>query len=53
MTFDFCLQGVFNVDAKTGLTLIELAHDVPLEDIVASTECEFTVAEDLKPMRQF
>lgn len=44
---------MFNVDKKAGLTLIEIAEDVLIEDIIACTECEFSVAEDLKPMKQF
>lgn len=44
---------MFNVDKKNGLTLIEIAEDVQIEDIVACTECEFNVAKDLKPMKQF
>lgn len=41
------------MDKKDGLTLIEIADDVQIEDIIACTECEFNVAEDLKPMKQF
>lgn len=49
---DLLLQGVFDVDKEAGLTLIEIAEDVQIEDIIASTGCEFSVADDLKPMRQ-
>lgn len=40
------------MDKEAGLTLIEIAEDVQIEDVIASTGCEFNVAEDLKPMRQ-
>jgi 3-oxoacid CoA-transferase len=45
-------KGVFNVDSEKGLTLIEKAEDVSIEDIVQTTGCVFNVAEDLKPMQQ-
>lgn len=48
----YSFQGVFDVDKEAGLTLIEIADDVQIEDIIASTGCEFAVSEDLKPMRQ-
>ncbi len=37
-------MGVFKVDQEKGLTLIELAPEVTLEDIKAKTGCEFVVA---------
>ena len=45
-------KGVFNVDHEKGLTLIEKAEDVTIEELVQSTGCIFRVAEDLKPMQQ-
>lgn len=42
--------GVFNVDFATGLTLIEIADGVTVEEIKKKTEAPFKVAEDLKPM---
>ncbi|XP_022912650.1 succinyl-CoA:3-ketoacid coenzyme A transferase 1, mitochondrial-like [Onthophagus taurus] len=45
-------KAVFNVDPENGLTLIEVAEGVQVEDIVASTGCTFQVAPDLKPMGQ-
>lgn len=45
-------KAVFTVDKEEGLTLIELAEGVGVEDILASTGCNFRVAEDLKPMGQ-
>lgn len=42
------LQAVFNVDKEDGLTLIEIAEDVSIEDIITSTGCEFEVSPDLK-----
>ena len=35
-----------------GLTLVEIADGVSIEDIVASTGCLFEVAPDVKPMGQ-
>lgn len=43
-------QGVFDVDFAHGLTLIEIADGVTVEEIKSKTEAPFTVAEDLKPM---
>jgi 3-oxoacid CoA-transferase len=45
-------KAVFNVDYEKGLTLIEKADDVTIEDVVQSTGAIFRVAEDLKPMQQ-
>lgn len=45
-------KGVFEVDYEKGLTLIEKADDVTMEELVQSTGCIFRVAEDLKPMQQ-
>lgn len=42
--------GVFDVDFAKGLTLIEIADGVTVDEIKAKTEAPFTVAEDLKPM---
>jgi len=42
--------GVFDVDFAHGLTLIEIADGVTVEEIKAKTEAPFHVAEDLKPM---
>jgi 3-oxoacid CoA-transferase subunit B len=39
---------VFSVDRGVGLTLIELAPDVSLEEIQAKTAAKFTVSPDLK-----
>ncbi|XP_063611316.1 LOW QUALITY PROTEIN: succinyl-CoA:3-ketoacid coenzyme A transferase 1, mitochondrial-like [Penaeus indicus] len=43
---------VFSVDKENGLTLVEIADGVTIEDIVSSTGCLFEVAENLKPMGQ-
>lgn len=40
------------MDHEGGLILIEIAEGVEVPDIIASTGCDFTVAEDLKPMQQ-
>ncbi|KAI8676516.1 hypothetical protein LRP88_10476 [Fusarium phalaenopsidis] len=42
--------GVFDVDFAHGLTLIEIADGVTVDEIKSKTEAPFTVAEDLKPM---
>lgn len=43
---------MFNVDKEEGLKLIEIAEGVSVEDIVSSTGCLFSVADDLKTMGQ-
>ncbi|XP_060528963.1 succinyl-CoA:3-ketoacid coenzyme A transferase 1, mitochondrial [Cylas formicarius] len=45
-------KGVFDIDHENGLTLVELAEGVAIEDVLMSTGCNFRVAEDLKPMSQ-
>ncbi|KAI1370992.1 coenzyme A transferase [Hypoxylon crocopeplum] len=42
--------GVFDVDFAHGLTLIEIADGVTVDEIKSKTEAPFHVAEDLKPM---
>ncbi|KAI1485500.1 coenzyme A transferase [Biscogniauxia mediterranea] len=42
--------GVFDVDFAHGLTLIEIADGVTVDEIKSKTEAPFRVAEDLKPM---
>ncbi|KAL1871040.1 hypothetical protein VTK73DRAFT_2313 [Phialemonium thermophilum] len=42
--------GVFDVDFAKGLTLIEIADGVTVEEIKSKTEAPFAVADDLKPM---
>ncbi|KAJ6135401.1 Succinyl-CoA:3-ketoacid coenzyme A transferase 1 [Penicillium capsulatum] len=44
---DLC---VFDVDFTDGLTLIEVADGVTVEEVKAKTEAPFKVADDLKPM---
>lgn len=41
---------MFDVDFKTGLTLVEIADGVTVDEIKRKTEAPFAVAEDLKPM---
>lgn len=41
---------VFDVDPKDGLTLIEHAEDVSVDDIVAKTDAPFRISPNLKPM---
>ena len=43
-------QGVFDVDFTKGLTLIEIADGVTVDEIKAKTEAPFQVSADLKPM---
>ena len=38
------------MDFATGLTLIEIADGVTVEEIKKKTEAPFKVADDLKPM---
>lgn len=42
--------GVFDVDFATGLTLVEIADGITVEEVKSKTEAPFKVAEDLKPM---
>ncbi|MCJ1247709.1 Succinyl-CoA:3-ketoacid coenzyme A transferase 1, mitochondrial [Trapelia coarctata] len=42
--------GVFDVDFTTGLTLVEIAEGVSVEEVRAKTEAGFEVAGDLKKM---
>ncbi|PWI72517.1 succinyl-CoA:3-ketoacid-coenzyme A transferase subunit A [Purpureocillium lilacinum] len=42
--------GVFDVDFAHGLTLVEIADGVTVDEIKSKTEAPFTVAKDLKPM---
>uniref|UniRef100_A0A5S6QNC1 Succinyl-CoA:3-ketoacid-coenzyme A transferase n=1 Tax=Trichuris muris TaxID=70415 RepID=A0A5S6QNC1_TRIMR len=42
---------VFNVTKDFGLLLTELGEDVTLEDVIQSTDCEFKVADVVKPMK--
>ncbi|KAF2108699.1 hypothetical protein BDV96DRAFT_652635 [Lophiotrema nucula] len=44
---DLC---VFDVDFTEGLTLIELADGVTVDEVKAKTEAPFKVADDIKPM---
>lgn len=45
-------KGVFDVDYEKGLTLVEKADDVTMEELVQSTGCVFRISEELKPMQQ-
>lgn len=42
--------GVFDVDFTKGLTLVEIADGVTVEEIRSKTEAPFEVADELKPM---
>jgi len=41
---------VFDVDPKAGLTLIEHAEGVSVDEIAAKTDAPFRISSDLKPM---
>ena len=43
-------QCVFDVDFTSGLTLIELAEGVTVDEVRSKTEAPFRVADDIKPM---
>lgn len=43
-------KGVFDVDFTTGMTLIEIADGVTVDEIKSKTEAPFQVADDLKAM---
>lgn len=43
---------VFEVDEKKGLTLVEIADGLKVDDITSSTACPFEVSPNLKPMQQ-
>lgn len=45
-------KAVFNVDYEKGLTLIEKADDITMEELVQSTGSIFRIADDLKSMQQ-
>ena len=44
-------KAVFKVTTD-GLILLEIASDLSLEELRKSTDCEFKVSSDLKPMQQ-
>uniref|UniRef100_A0A224XLG4 Succinyl-CoA:3-ketoacid-coenzyme A transferase n=1 Tax=Panstrongylus lignarius TaxID=156445 RepID=A0A224XLG4_9HEMI len=45
-------KGVFTVDREKGLMLTEIAEGVELPEIISTTGCEFSVAENLQKMGQ-
>jgi 3-oxoacid CoA-transferase len=45
-------KAVFEVDKETGLTLIEIADDVTLEELKDCTGADFKVSENLLPIQQ-
>lgn len=40
------------MDPESGLKLIEIADGVGIEDVLTTTGCEFSVAEELRSMGQ-
>jgi len=45
-------MGVFNIEKGVGLTLVELAEGVTVEQVRQATGCKFSVADNLATMRQ-
>nr|XP_022920224.1 succinyl-CoA:3-ketoacid coenzyme A transferase 1, mitochondrial-like [Onthophagus taurus] len=45
-------KAVFDVDPKSGLTLIEIAEGITIDDVKTSTGCEFKISSNLKSMGQ-
>ncbi|KOX75573.1 Succinyl-CoA:3-ketoacid coenzyme A transferase 1, mitochondrial [Melipona quadrifasciata] len=45
-------MAVFEVVHREGLKLIEIAPNIDISDVVSSTGCEFSVADDLQEMKQ-
>ena len=43
-------MGVFDFEREGGMTLIEVAPGVSVDEIKANTGCDFQVASDLKEM---
>ena len=41
---------MFDVNFTSGLTLIEIADGVSVDEVKAKTGADFTVTDDLKPM---
>lgn len=46
------LQAVFDVDFTDGLTLVEVAEGVTVDEIKSKTDAPFKVADSLKSMEQ-
>jgi 3-oxoacid CoA-transferase len=45
-------KAVFEVDKEKGLTLTEIAPDITMEELVASTGSSFKIADDIIPIKQ-
>ncbi|KAH9515315.1 Succinyl-CoA:3-ketoacid coenzyme A transferase 1, mitochondrial [Bulinus truncatus] len=45
--------GVFRISPEKGLTMIEIADGVTVDEVKKNTGCEVNVAPDLKPMQTF
>jgi len=45
-------MGVFEIDPKKGMTLVEIAPDCNVDAIKKATGCPFEVCPNLKPMKQ-
>ncbi|KAI8786960.1 succinyl-CoA:3-ketoacid coenzyme A transferase 1 mitochondrial [Biomphalaria glabrata] len=44
-------MAVFKVNHKRGLTLVEIADDVTMDELKKNTACNFEISPDLKPMQ--
>jgi len=44
-------MGVFEIDAKTGMTLSEIGEGFTVEQVQAATGCQLNISEKLQPMR--
>lgn len=45
-------KAVFDVDKEKGLTLLEIADDLTLDELKACTGSDFKISENLKPLQQ-
>jgi 3-oxoacid CoA-transferase len=45
-------KAVFDVDKEKGLTLLEIAEELTLDQLKECTGCDFKVSENIKPLQQ-
>ena len=43
-------QGVFEIDKMKGLTMVEIAEGLTVNDVIKATGCKLIISPDLKPM---
>ena len=46
------LQGVFEIDRRKGMTMIEIGEGYTVEFVKNHTGCVLNISPDLKPMQQ-